>query len=84
MAGQTSWTFLVSLNEVDRQHFGIIYQPFTNEMFLGNYNSSEFISNSISKSLKVRNCRCLSNAISHTTDSQMGNEDENHIMDFTI
>ena len=34
MAGQTSWTVLISLNEGDKHLFGIIYQPFTDEMFI--------------------------------------------------
>ena len=41
IAGQTTWTVLVSLNEGDVQKFGIIYQPFSNEMFLGSNNISE-------------------------------------------
>ena len=36
IAGQTTWTVLVSLNEGDIQKFGIIYQPFSN--YLNHYN----------------------------------------------
>ena len=80
IAGQTSWTVLVSLIEGKEKHFGIIYQPFTNEMFVGSKNASELISNNNLKSLGVRKYELLSNAISHTTDPRMGNDGENHVM----
>ena len=41
--GQTSWTVLISLNEGDKHLFGIIYQPFTDEMFIGFNNSCNYL-----------------------------------------
>ena len=49
-------------------------------MFVGSKNASELISNNNLKSLGVRKCELLSNAISHTTDPRMGNDGENHVM----
>ena len=80
MAGQTSWTVLLSLNEGETPHFGIIYQPLNNELFVGSYHISELINNTGVHPLKVRKCKALASAISHTTDPKMGNEAENQIM----
>ena len=81
IAGQTTWTVLVSLNEGDVQKFGIIYQPFSNEMFLGSNNISELLKGNTSTTLAVRKCSGLSKAVLHTTDPYMGNNDENSLMD---
>ena len=80
MAGQTSWTVLISLNEGDKHHFGIIYQPFTDEMFIGFHNTCNYIHKSMTKKISVKNCKKISNAIIHTTDPNMGTKIENFAM----
>ena len=80
MAGQISWTILVALIEGEKHHFGIIYQPFSDEMFIGQHNICEYFHKGISKKIFVKNCKKVSNAIIHTTDPNMGSNDENSAM----
>ena len=80
MAGQTSWTVLISLNEGDKHLFGIIYQPFTDEMFIGLNNSCNYLHKSKTNKIFVKNCKKISNAIIHTTDPNMGTNLENFAM----
>ena len=80
MAGQTSWTVLISLNEGDKHLFGIIYQPFTDEMFIGFNNSCNYLHKSKTNKIFVKNCKKISNAIIHTTDPNMGTNLENFAM----
>ena len=80
ISGQTSWTVLVSLNIGSNQIFGLIYSPVTDEMFIGEGNSAFVVTKKKSSTLKVRKCRNLADAISHTTDPEMGTQMENAAM----
>ena len=60
MAGQTSWTILISLSEGEKLLFGIIYQPFSDEMFIGNQYSCEYLHQGKIKKIFVKKCNyCL-------------------------
>jgi len=81
MAGQTSWTVLISLSEGEKPLFGIIYQPFSDEMFIGNQYSCEYLHQGKIKRIFVKKCNNISDAIIHTTDPNMGNFKENSAME---
>ena len=80
MAGQTSWTILIALCEGDRHLFGIIYQPFTEEMFVGYHNNCNYLHKGKSKKIFAKNSKTVSDAVIHTTDPNMGSDDENFAM----
>ena len=71
MAGQTSWTVLISLSEGEKAPFGIIYQPFSNEMFIGDQYSCEYLHQGKIKKDFCKKCNNISDAIIHTTDPNM-------------
>ena len=81
MAGQTSWTVLISLSEGEKPLFGIIYQPFSDEMFIGDQYSCEYLHQGKVKKIFVKKCNNISDAIIHTTDPNMGNFKENSAME---
>ena len=81
MAGQTSWTVLISLSEGEKPLFGIIYQPFSDEMFIGDQYSCEYLHQGKINKIFVKKCNNISDAIIHTTDPNMGNCKENSAME---
>ena len=67
IAGIPVWGVLVALNRGNSPLIGVIYQPFTKEIYSGKSNFSELKINKISKKLKTSNVKDVKKAILSTT-----------------
>ena len=72
VAGIPVWTVLVSLSWNNLPILGVIYQPFTKELFIGGLGISEYIRDNISTETSVRNCDNLKEAFLSSTFPEIG------------
>lgn len=74
ICGIPVWTVLVSLLKGNVPVLGVIYQPFTQEFFVGGFGFSEHVKEGSSSAISVRKCKRLNDAFLATTFPEIGNE----------
>lgn len=67
MSGMLHWGLLLALFDGDRPIVGVMYQPYTDELWVGDGQSAEFRRGSSVRTLKVRECGSLGDAVLATT-----------------
>ena len=72
ISGIPVWTVLVSISMNDIPVLGVIYQPFTQEMFVGGFGVSDYIRNNISIKASVRRRKGLKESYLATTFPEIG------------
>ncbi len=72
VTGIPVWTVLVSLSKNNIPILGVIYQPFTKELFTGGLGISEYIRDNISNKTSIRNCDNLNEAFLSSTFPEIG------------
>jgi histidinol phosphatase-like enzyme (inositol monophosphatase family) len=72
ISGVPVWTVLVSVKLGVNPILGVIYQPFTKELFLGGLGISEVVRSGFVSSLKTRKCLNLEDSILFTTFPEIG------------
>lgn len=72
ISGIPVWTVLVSVSKDGQPVLGVVYQPFTQEFFIGGLGFSEYTRNHLSIKLSVRQCKSLEAAFLSTTFPEIG------------
>ena len=72
ISGIPVWTVLVSVSQNQVPICGVIYQPFTQEFFVGGLGVSDYIRNGFSLETSVRHCTELKNALLASTFPEIG------------
>lgn len=67
MSGMLHWGLLLGLFDGERPVVGVMYQPYTEELWCGDGRSAEFRRAGASRVLQTRGCRSLSDAVLTTT-----------------
>lgn len=68
--GMLHWGVLVALFDGETPLVGVMYQPFTDEFFVGDNTSAEYIRGSKSEVLTIRNCPTIRDAVLASTGPQ--------------
>jgi histidinol phosphatase-like enzyme (inositol monophosphatase family) len=63
MSGMVHWGVLVGLFNGQKPVIGVMYQPFTGELFTGNCTQASYTKGTLSQPLEVRNCTSLETAV---------------------
>lgn len=71
MSGLLHWGLLLALFDGQRPVLGVMYQPYTREIFCGDGRSAEFRCGSVVRSLKTRRCSELQDAVLATTSPRL-------------
>ncbi|MEJ2130173.1 MAG: histidinol-phosphatase [Gammaproteobacteria bacterium] len=71
IAGLLHWGVLVALYDGERARVGAVYQPFTDELFLGDGSEATWRRGDQARDLAARSCGALSDALMCTTDPAM-------------
>ena len=82
ISGSPVWTVLVSLNKNNKPILGIIYQPFTREMFIGGLGVSQFIGDKCELETKSRYCPKVKDSILFSTFPEIGTRGEQKAFNF--
>ena len=72
VSGIPVWTVLVSLSKNNVPILGVIYQPFTQELFSGGFGKAEYVRGDVSHSISVRRCDNLTDAFLSSTFPEIG------------
>ena len=67
ITGMLHWGVLLALYDGARPVLGLMYQPFTDELFIGTPDSARYQRGALTSALKVRACTALSEAALATT-----------------
>ena len=67
MSGMLHWGVLLALFDGERPVIGVMYQPFTDELFFGDGQSSEYRQGATARVLRVSGCMDLPGAVLATT-----------------
>jgi histidinol phosphatase-like enzyme (inositol monophosphatase family) len=78
VAGLPLWTILIGLRYRGRATIGLIGQPVLGEIFVGSDRGSRLVRGDLVRTLKVRACARLGEAVISTTDPDLFNEAELH------
>lgn len=76
ISGIPVWTVLVSVSQNEVPIIGVIYQPFTQEIFVGGLGISDYIRNGFSLETSVRHCTNLKDAFLASTFPEIGTQNE--------
>ena len=76
ISGIPVWTVLVSLSKNGFPILGVIYQPLTQEFFVGGFGVSNYSRAGVSHDITVRNCISLEQAFLSTTFPEIGTSAE--------
>ena len=76
ISGTPVWTVLVSVSKDGKPILGVIYQPFTKEMFVGGLGISMFFRDNFSLETQVRSCPEIKNSVLFSTFPEVGSETE--------
>ena len=76
ISGIPVWTVLVSVLQNELPICGIIYQPFTHEIFVGGLGVSDYLRSGFSFETSVRQCNDLKNALLASTFPEIGTVNE--------
>ena len=76
VSGTPSWGVLVAVNNGNIPIIGVIYQPFTGEIFYGGNGVANLRSKGEDMEIHVRNCTKLSEAILFSTFPEIGTQQE--------
>jgi histidinol phosphatase-like enzyme (inositol monophosphatase family) len=71
MAGMVHWGLLLGLFDGERPIIGVMYQPFTEELFFGDCVSAGYRRGTMEQTLQVRNCGELNDAVLTTTSPKL-------------
>lgn len=71
MSGMLHWGVLLALFDGDRPVVGVMYQPYTEELWLGDGRFAEFRRGSVVRPLEVRRCEDLADAVLTTTTPRL-------------
>ena len=63
MTGMLHWGVLIALFDGESPRIGVMYQPFTEELFVGDNATAEYRRGSVRRKLKVRACENVSQAV---------------------
>lgn len=74
IAGMLHWGLLLALFDGRRPVLGVMYQPFTGELFSGDGRQAEYQQGSVSRPLRTRSCSGLSDAVMTTTSPRLFRE----------
>ena len=84
ISGIPVWTVLVALLENDSPVLGVVYQPFTGELFVGGFGASDYYRGGSSNRISVRSCSSLSQAYLASTFPEIGTELEKKAFDSVV
>jgi myo-inositol-1(or 4)-monophosphatase len=70
MSGMLHWGLLLGLFDGDRPVVGVMYQPYTEELWCGDGRRAEFRRGGEVRPLRTRDCRVLSDAVLTTTSPE--------------
>ncbi len=76
IAGIPVWTVLIAVMKNKVPILGVIHQPFTGEIFVGGFGSTELISGGVTTITKTRKCSNLRKAVLATTFPEIGTKFE--------
>lgn len=76
ISGVPVWTVLVALSYKNQPILGVIYQPFTDEMFVGGLGISELINKGVSESTKSKSSTKIENSVLFSTFPEIGTQSE--------
>jgi histidinol phosphatase-like enzyme (inositol monophosphatase family) len=68
IAGLPLWTTLIGLRHQGRPVLGSIGQPYVNEIFVGHADGARVVSSGAERSIRVRECANINDAVIATTD----------------
>jgi len=71
MTGMVHWGVLIALFDGESPLLGVMYQPFTDELFTGTNDSASYRRNHERRTLKVRDCPSISDAVLASTAPQV-------------
>ena len=74
ISGIPAWTILIAVNDGTIPVIGVIYQPFTEELFYGSRNYAFYELKGKRKRIHARKCEGLSSSIMFSTHPEIGNE----------
>jgi len=81
MSGMLHWGLLLALFDGQRPIVGVMYQPYTEELWYGDGHTAVFRRGSETRTLQTRNCESLGNAVLATTSAKLfkGGEGEGFV-----
>ena len=71
MTGMVHWGVLIALFDGESPLLGVMYQPFTDELFTGTNDSASYRRNHERRTLKVRDCPSIGDAVLASTAPQV-------------
>jgi myo-inositol-1(or 4)-monophosphatase len=74
ISGMPAWGTLIALTRGGRPVFGMMHQPFIGERFTGDGQTAKYRGPAGDRSLMVRSCESLANAVLYTTSPRLMNE----------
>ncbi len=76
ISGAPSWGILVAVNDGTGPFVGVIYHPFTDELFVGSFGNAYYEFKGKREKICTRKCRGLSEAVLFSTFPEIGTEQE--------
>ncbi|MBV1906948.1 MAG: inositol monophosphatase family protein [Pseudomonadales bacterium] len=76
ITGMLHWGVLVALFDGEEPIIGVMHQPFTNEFFVGDNYSAEYIKGVQHRTLQVRSCGSIREAVLASTGPQFFSKEE--------
>jgi myo-inositol-1(or 4)-monophosphatase len=67
MSGMLHWGVLIAVFDGESPRIGVMYQPFTEELFVGDNSSAEYRRGTLRRALRVRACESLDVAVLAST-----------------
>jgi len=71
VTGMVHWGVLIALFDGETPVVGVMYQPFTDEMFTGNNEAAHHVRGSVKRTLQVRSCASVAQAVLASTSPQV-------------
>lgn len=71
MTGMLHWGVLIALFDGETPVLGVMYQPFTDELFVGTNGDADYFSGALERRLRVRPCASVADAVLASTGPQI-------------
>jgi myo-inositol-1(or 4)-monophosphatase len=71
VTGMVHWGVLIALFDGETPVLGVMYQPFTDEMFTGNNEAAHYVRGAVKRTLQVRPCASVAHAVLASTSPQV-------------
>ena len=71
VTGMVHWGVLIALFDGEAPVLGVMYQPFTDELFAGNNDVARYRRGTVERTMKVRSCASVAQAVLASTSPQV-------------